>query len=417
MATAFSRRIGRYLAAGLVALSGQVASAQVGSACPPPPCAPPTIPGLTPGTSPDMTAPPTTNTQVPPAADAGGGGGLGGENAGLAMGGGAVAMQGDFVGGGVIAGPIPAVLRPLAQRNNPDELCNCINGPVGTANADLVSRVPIVARGAFKITENESPRPVDRFYINYNYFSAVNQNFGAPGVPRLNLHQQTLGLEKTFLDGNMSVGVRVPFIQPENTEYLGDSQVGDVTLILKSILLQQQGGPGLISGGLAVTVPNGRGQVSTVTGEEIHPTLLQPFVGYYLGPDRAFVQGFTSVVIPTDDRDVTILFNDIGVGYYVYQNPTATLAAIVPTAELHINTPLNHRGSRVDPVGFADGVNVTAGFQFLFQRATLAIGASTPVTGPQPFDIQALVQLNIRFGPSAAGARPSTFTPVGPIGG
>jgi len=408
------RRCGRMVAAGLFVLAGATASAQVGSPCPPAPCAPPAVPGLAPGATPDLTAPPSTNTQVPPAADAGSG--LGAENAGLALGGGAVAMQGDFVGGGVVAGPIPAVLRPLV-RHNPDELCNCITGPVGAANANLVSRVPIVARGAFKITENESPRPVDRFYINYNYFTAVNQNFGAPGVPRLNLHQQIVGLEKTFFDGNMSIGARVPFIQPENTEYLGDSQVGDVTLILKSILLQQQGGPGLISGGVAVTVPSGRGQVSTVTGEEIHPTLLQPFVGYYLGPDRAFVQGFTSVVVPTDDRDVTILFNDIGVGYFVYQNPAATLAAIVPTAELHINTPLNHRGSRTDPVGFADVVNVTGGVHFLFQRATLALGVSTPVTGPQPFDLQALVQLNIRFGPSATGPRPSTFTPIGPIGG
>jgi hypothetical protein len=43
-------------------------------------------------------------------------------------------------------------------------------------------------------------------------------------------------------------------------------------------------------------------------------------------------------------------------------------------------------------------VDLTAGATFgLGNRSILALGVVTPVTGPKPFDVEALVQLNIRF--------------------
>src|SRR5688500_3205216 len=33
----------------------------------------------------------------------------------------------------------------------------------------------LVRRGTFKIAENESPRPMDRIFYNYNHFSDVNR--------------------------------------------------------------------------------------------------------------------------------------------------------------------------------------------------------------------------------------------------
>ena len=45
-----------------------------------------------------------------------------------------------------------------------------------------------------------------------------------------------------------------------------------------------------------------------------------------------------------------------------------------------------------------DLVVLTAGLHFgVFQRATLTFGAATPVTGPRLFDIEAIVQFNVRF--------------------
>ena len=52
-------------------------------------------------------------------------------------------------------------------------------------------------------------------------------------LERLNLHEETFGLEKTFLSGVASLGIRVPYIQPESAEFLGPTQVGDLTLISK----------------------------------------------------------------------------------------------------------------------------------------------------------------------------------------
>ena len=53
----------------------------------------------------------------------------------------------------------------------------------------------------------------------------------------------------------------------------------------------------------------------------IHPTIVQPFVGglYHLG-DKLFAQGFSALAVPTDSRDVLLLFNDAALGYSLYQH-------------------------------------------------------------------------------------------------
>src|SRR5207247_1099521 len=96
-------------------------------------------------------------------------------------------------------------------------------------------RVPVASQGAFKICENESPRPTDRVFFTYNFYSDAT---GAPsglGVPRtdtvtnpngtvtstpvpavtikLDAHREIFGFEKTFLDGNASIGMRAPLVQ------------------------------------------------------------------------------------------------------------------------------------------------------------------------------------------------------------
>ena len=83
------------------------------------------------------------------------------------------------------------------------------------------------------------------------------------------------------------------------------------------------------------------------------------------------------------------------------------LTAIVPTFEVHVNTPLNHRGafSLGDPAATPDVVDLTTGTIFeLNRRSTLSVGLVTPVTGPKPFNLEALVQFNLSFGRSAAPA-------------
>src|SRR5439155_703962 len=48
-----------------------------------------------------------------------------------------------------------------------------------TVTEDLRFAQLALARGAFKIAENESPQPQDRLYVNYNYFRGVPMPFVA----------------------------------------------------------------------------------------------------------------------------------------------------------------------------------------------------------------------------------------------
>jgi hypothetical protein len=52
------------------------------------------------------------------------------------------------------------------------------------------------------------------------------------------------------------------------------------------------------------------------------------------------------------------MFDDIGVGYFLMRGvPNQVVSAVVPTVEVHLNTPLNHRGSLDNPVCTADSLD------------------------------------------------------------
>ena len=54
--------------------------------------------------------------------------------------------------------------------------------------------------------------------------------------------------------------------------------------------------------------------------KSIPTTSLQPFIGYIFNFDRWFLQGFTGSNIPTDSQVVTMYYNDVGVGYYLFRS-------------------------------------------------------------------------------------------------
>ncbi len=261
-----------------------------------------------------------------------------------------------------------------------------------------VVTVPI--NSSFKITENESPRPLDRVFLNYNFFDRVDSAINGPGAPGTNIHFETIGFEKTFMDGNASFEMRLPFYQVDAPSAdTRQSEIGDLTMILKYAFVNDRQTGNLISGGLGLTVPTGKS--FAIPGEsDISDVLIQPFVGYIFNLNRdLYIHGFSSIVVPTDSRDVTLLFNDIGVGYYLYNSPEDRfLTSIVPTLELHVNTPLNHRGALDSPVGFPDVVDITSGAHFLFHRhCSVGMAVGVPVTGPKPYNVEALGNLNIAF--------------------
>jgi hypothetical protein len=291
------------------------------------------------------------------------------------------------------------------------------------SGVSTTARVPILTGGSFKISENESPRPVDRVFFNYNYFNNVNLGesnsvpgqTGAGSLSQVDVHRETIGFEKTFLDGNASIGMRLPFTELAGDGDLAHSQIDDLTIITKFAFLNDTETGDVLSGGLVVTAPTGQGftacnittvpipgggTTTVVTQDNIHPTLFQPYLGYIVNFDSLFVIGFSSVVIPTDDRDVTFMSNDIGLGYQLYRarGGDEWITSIAPTLEAHINTPFNHRGLNDGPVSMPDLVDIVSGARFQFSSG-LDVGTAIgiPVTGPKLYDFEALVQVNLRF--------------------
>jgi len=173
----------------------------------------------------------------------------------------------------------------------------------------------------------------------------------------------------------------------------------------------------LISGGLSLNLPTGPGGFAGAPfSKSFRNTAIQPFLGYFYSRDNFYLQGFESIDVPTDPNDVVMLYNDVGMGYYLYRNPESSfLTAFAPTFEVHVNVPLNHRdfNNVNDPVGTADVVDLTTGGNFQFGRRTvLLLGATTPVTGPRPFSIEAVALLNFYFGGTGGAGRQA----AGPIG-
>jgi hypothetical protein len=137
-------------------------------------------------------------------------------------------------------------------------------------------------------------------------------------------------------------------------------------------------------------------------------------VGYLWSRDRFYLQGFLAMDTPTSIREATLVYNDVGVGYFLMRRtgPGFWLTAVAPTFETHVNTPLTHRDpfNSSDVGGVPDVVNMTYGLNFEFNhRSVLTFGLVTPVTGPRPFDYEALILFNLRFGGTTTRPRP---TPV-----
>jgi hypothetical protein len=282
------------------------------------------------------------------------------------------------------------------------------------------SVLPPSAR-SFKIADDQSPQPQDRVYFDFNYFDQVNREVNhrlGNGFHDLRVGRESLGIEKTFFDQRASVGLRLPLnsIDADNQfPGLGGSStdIGDLTVILKYALWEDRESGDLFSAGLAVTAPTGPDAFAgfdQVTS--FHDTTLQPYIGYIWNWHDVYIHGFTALAVPTDSRDVTLLYNDIGVGYrlYEYKEDDRLLTAVAPTFEVHVNTPLNHRGAFrfLDPAGTPDVVDLTLGTAFEFShRTTLVLAAVAPVTGPKPFDYEVIAQVNVRFGKSGRSAAPS----------
>jgi hypothetical protein len=274
----------------------------------------------------------------------------------------------------------------------------------------------------FKIADNQSPFPQDRFFFTFNYFDNVNarlnRDFQSP-ITNLSVFRYVFGLEKTFNQGMGSIGLRLPLDSAHASTRPGyinqggtSTALNDLTIFLKYVLAYNQRTGDLISTGFAVTPPTGPASFANARflrlQPSLHTTTLQPFLGYYFTRAGFFLQGFSAIDVPVNFNDPLMWYNDVGIGYIFRPNPTTAgiVTAIAPTFETHVNTPLNHRDpyNLFDKAATPDVVNLTFGLNLeLWRRSVLTFGVVEAVTGPRPFDIEAVALLNIRFGGGPRG--------------
>lgn len=279
-----------------------------------------------------------------------------------------------------------------------------------------------------KTAENFSPLPTDRVYLNYSYFENTLLLPGGLDVMRL-----TTGVEKTFLDGMMSLEARVPFLRSlDNFQVLDfgnidpsatdtkDWQLGDIQLYLKSILWQSDAFT--VTSGLGVSIPTASDTVifdpdifQTVTYSNDSVRLLPFISGIYTPNDRLFAttllqfdfdtngQGFTMTgsgsLPPGRFNQQQFLFLSQSIGYWVY---SANGLRIAPIAELHYNQSLNDAdrlGSRTDNITVLNGVlGMTAVLDDRFSISTayvLPIGAGA---ADEQFDGEFRLLVNWYYG-------------------
>lgn len=265
-----------------------------------------------------------------------------------------------------------------------------------------------LSAGAFKISDGESPRPTDRIFFTYNYFSNVNSGVGNANY---DVHREIIGFEKTILDGDGSIGIRIPFLQTSGSNGnlpgshnsgIQSSNLGDISIFTKYAFINDRHTGNVVSAGLVVTLPTGTALYNDA-GRGFETYMFQPYVGWIYNVNRdLFVQGFHSMIFANTADEAIAFNNSISVGYWAWRNcdADARLRGIVPTTEFHWNTPLNHRGGAdtTDTLFTSYVGTVTAGLTFVLPgNSTLGIAAGLPVTGPQPNDFEGIVHFNWRF--------------------
>ncbi|MCP4176043.1 MAG: hypothetical protein GY758_35320 [Fuerstiella sp.] len=197
--------------------------------------------------------------------------------------------------------------------------------------ASVNSQLPLAGGSArAKISENNKALPNDRLYFNYNHFhNAVQRDVFVDGFGQL-VHQTahvdrfTMGIERTLLSGDVSIGlnlpltgladadVNMPSLGPEGRFKSDTGTAGNLSLVGKRLLVN--GEDLVVSCGLGIEFPTGADGAlltgTTLLSVENQSLFLQPFMAMTLDNGSTFVHSFLQVDIdvaesPLSFRNVT----------------------------------------------------------------------------------------------------------------
>jgi hypothetical protein len=320
--------------------------------------------------------------------------------------GGAAAATGPGFGGGLASANLFPMIGDLLPPIS-------ISRPPPPPPPNARSAIAPSVRG-FKIADNQSPVPQDRIYFTFYYFNDVNNRLDQHFMTMftgVQIYRYIWGFEKTFNEGRGSFGMTLPLNnifavsrEPNLNNGGASTALGDLTLYLKHIFAYDAQSGSLATGGLAIT-PRTAGR--TFAGAPFlsgsNTTSIQPFFAYLINFGDFYLHGFESLDTPFDFNQPTMIYNDVGLGYYLYRASGGgnMISAVVPTVEVHANIPLNHRGAYdpFDRFGTPDVVDITSGFNVrLWERTIATFGVAVPVTGPRAFNYEIQGLLNFYYG-------------------
>lgn len=261
--------------------------------------------------------------------------------------------------------------------------------------------------GRLKIAENNNPIPRDRIVFDYTYFDQVGLT-----ARDTHVHRMAPGFEKTFLHGNASIDVRLPFattigsdiptasavLGPGNSGLTntGNTEIGNVSITGKVLLARDE--HSAIAIGLQTILPtaddvvvsdvaNNNEELIRVESEAVHA---MPFLAWQHRPDRrTFYQWYLQYDRQEssdrvffrgnevgDMEDADFIYVDFSMGYWLYQNMPRTrtvrhgnhvstaidgsrlLTGFAPRFELHYNRSIGGLDSQdLGPIQLGESVD------------------------------------------------------------
>lgn len=280
------------------------------------------------------------------------------------------------------------------------------NAHITTLDGERTSTDLPVAGGSRRF-KNEYARalPTDRVFGFYHYFDSALQTRGnGPGSSASkSVNRFTLGIEKTFFDGNDSIEIRMPFtsqvsLATPGLAYNADG-IGDLVVSVKHLLYFDN--DQALSLGLAVSAPTGSdlrvqrfntGVAPTTIDLSNQAVHLVPYLAYQAAIDESwFFNGFLQFDTPTNGNSVrvtdsgttetlrvtdqTLLYLDAAVGYWWWHDEEAEfLNGLASIFEVHYTTALNNAtsvSSAQRVISFGDSAN-----RFNVVNVTLGLNAS-----------------------------------------
>jgi hypothetical protein len=207
------------------------------------------------------------------------------------------------------------------QRSMPQMFADSPAAPLSVVvNDGLIATTDLpLAGGArrMKVAANNRALPQDRVIFQYQMFvsalSADASRFNVgPDSRTINLHQYTIGFEKTFAEGMASIDVRMPFTNQLElaTPNFGaeGGQIGNLNVKLKAALFADE--TYCFSAGMGFEAPTGSPVTFQGNGSQYvvdnEAFFLQPFLAYEERFGDWFVNAFTALDIALNGNEETL---------------------------------------------------------------------------------------------------------------